>query len=130
VAETNYQHEIRPPYVRKRFHLVTERGVPIEFTIQLEYDRSRIAAGPDRWGPLARFDHNQNAIDGHDVRQEGLHLDLLDPDGSKHDVRRSFQYRHIKQYPPYCEDYLEKYCDTLVRDYERRNDIRDGLFSP
>jgi hypothetical protein len=24
---------------------------------------------------------------------------------------------------------LEQYCDILVRDYERRNDIRDGLFS-
>ncbi|MDS0280009.1 hypothetical protein NDI85_19680 [Halomicroarcula sp. S1AR25-4] len=126
MGETEYQKPVDLPFVRLRFYMVADRGVPEQFLIQLEYNRAMVDLGPDRWGPIARFDHNPAAEDGHDVASEGLHLDLLDIDGDKHTVRRGFPFKPLQQCPEYCERYLVKKSSQLVREYERRAGIGAG----
>lgn len=51
------------------------------FVVQLEYDSGPWAGGD--WQPVARFDHQPNLPNGHDVYEEGLHVDVFLGDGSK-----------------------------------------------
>lgn len=103
------------------------------FLVQLEYNLNPDFIERDQWAAVARFDHNPYSFDGHDVRQEELHLDLLDPDGTKHDVRRGFPcIPHplaLNKVPDYCEDYLLRNTRTLIADFEKRNGL-DGLYYP
>lgn len=46
----------------------------------LYYDKVR---GPDHWHQAARFDHDATDNGGHDIYEEGLHVDMLKRDGSK-----------------------------------------------
>lgn len=43
------------------------------FLVQLHYQAEK---GPLRWRVIARMDHNETAAIGHDVYQEGLHVDV------------------------------------------------------
>jgi len=43
------------------------------FIVQLHY---RVAAAPADWVEITRMDHNETSITGHDVYQEGLHVDV------------------------------------------------------
>lgn len=67
--------------VRVRFGYDANRGDVTRFLIQLEYRM------PDGWTPIVRSDHNPDAPDGHDVQQEGVHMDLY-RDGQKDHVRK------------------------------------------
>ncbi len=66
------------PYARIRRELVTERGEPVRFVAQLEYDIQATPTGENtsEWRTVARFDHHSEAEHGHDIAEEGLHLDL------------------------------------------------------
>ncbi len=50
-----------------------EEGRIPRFLILLHY---QTATDPIRWGELARMDHNETAVLGHDVYDEGLHVDI------------------------------------------------------
>lgn len=128
MAEKDYIKSTDLSYLRLRFHLITSRGEPTEFLIQLEYNHRLVDTGADSWGAIARFDHNPQALDGHDVSEEGLHLDLLNPDGSKQDVRRGFPAIPLSDCPTYCEKYLLSRAQQLLINYEKRNNISDGFF--
>ncbi|WP_431357507.1 DUF7718 family protein [Haloarcula laminariae] len=128
VAEKDYIKSAGLSHLRLRFHLVTSDGEVSEFLIQLEYNHQLVDTGPDSWCAIARFDHNPQAPDGHDVTEEGLHLDLLNPDGSKYDVRRGFGPVLLGDCPTFCENYLLSRAEKLLINYEKRNDISDGLF--
>lgn len=43
------------------------------FIVQLHYQSS---TGPVQWKEVARMDHNETAVTGHDVYREGLHVDI------------------------------------------------------
>lgn len=50
------------------------RGASIpRFLVRLHYITS---LAPRQWTPIARFDHNETNAEGHDVYQEGLHIDI------------------------------------------------------
>lgn len=69
---------IRWPYARIRRELVTEQGEVRRFVAQLEYDVAATPTGqstPD-WRTVARFDHDISGEQSHDVREEGLHMDI------------------------------------------------------
>lgn len=130
VQETDYVNDFDLPYVRLRFHLETYIGVVQKFTIQLEYNLALVDSGKDDWGPIARFDHNPNSKQGHDVTQEGLHLDLMNPDGTKYKVRRGFPSKPLNDYPDHCEQYLLDKSQRLTLDFERRNNLAGKYYSP
>lgn len=115
---------IRWPYARIRRELETERGAVLRFVAQLEYDVQATPAGdntPD-WQPVARFDHNSHSQHGHDISDEGLHLDLY-KDGEKHRVLDTFPPVPLSRAPRYCEEYLTRHANRFLEQYERWHDL-------
>lgn len=51
------------------------------FVVQLEYNPAPWL--DDDWRPVARFDHQPDSPGGHDIYEEGLHVDLYRADGTK-----------------------------------------------
>jgi len=116
---------IRWPYARIRRSLETERGDVIQFMTQLEYDVQATPSGqntPD-WQPVARFDHNSESFHGHDVSEEGLHLDLY-RDGEKYKVKTNFPPVPLSRAFRYCEEYLMRHADYLLQQFEEWHDLR------
>jgi hypothetical protein len=115
---------IRWPYARIRRELETTDGAVTRFVYQLEYDIAATPAGthtPD-WQPVARFDHNVAPNRGHDVREEGLHLDLY-RDGEKHRVLAGFPTVSLEHAPQFCEQFLEDNATQLLEQFERWHDL-------
>ena len=100
------------------------------FTFQLEYHLGNVSPYPNCWRPIARFDHNQHSKKGHDIRDEGLHMDIIDADNTKFDVRRGFPHVPIEDAPEYCENYLLEHHDTLTAKFEQRNGLNGKYYSP
>jgi len=115
---------VRWPYARIRRELVIEQGDIFRFTYQLEYDIQATPAGgnaPD-WRPVARFDHNIDPKHGHDIRDEGLHLDIY-RDGEKYRVFTKFPPVPLPRAPRYSEEFLEREADRLLEQFERWHDL-------
>lgn len=115
---------IRWPYARIRREIDTERGEIQRFVYQLEYDIAATPAGthePD-WRTVARFDHNVSPTQGHDIRVEGLHLDLY-RDGRKYRVKTGFPPIPLSRAPDYCEWWLEEQADRVLEQFERWHDL-------
>jgi hypothetical protein len=116
---------IRWPYARIRRSLKTERGEVIQFTAQLEYDVQATPSGQNtpEWRTVARFDHDANSLHGHDVAEEGLHLDIY---------RNEEEYKVKTAFPPvplsrafrYCEEYLTQHADYFLQQFEEWHDLR------
>ena len=118
---------IRWPYARIRRELETEQGQVRRFVAQLEYDIEATPTGqntPD-WRTVARFDHDITGEQSHDVREEGLHLDIY-RDGEKHQVRTGFPPVPLNRAFRYSEDYLTQNADRLLTQFERWH----GLHGP
>ena len=101
---------------RLRIGLTKHRGTPTAFVVQLEYRLD------GEWCQVARFDHNPELGMGHDVIEEGLHLDVY-RDGEKYEVERDFPPVTINDAPAYCEAYLKRNADTYVQRFERWHEI-------
>jgi len=115
---------VRWPYARIRRELETEAGDVIRFAYQLEYDIQATPAGqntPD-WWPVARFDHHSHAEHGHDIRDEGLHLDLY-RDSEKYRILTNFPPVPLPRAPRYCEAFLTQEADRLLEQFERWHDL-------
>jgi hypothetical protein len=107
------------PSTRLRFYLKRERNVTAAFVIQLEYNIQPSWTQPNDFHPVVRFDHD---ITGpHDVRDEGLHMDVLLVGDRKFDVLRGFPSMSLNKYPPFCVWFIEHEHDRLVREFEKRN---------
>lgn len=98
------------------------KGEVDAFLIRLHY---RMSAHPLRWTSIARFDHNEHSTIGHDVYEQGLHIDVSI--GGQNE---------IKLYPSHgslpsntgiviegCISYFETYAGTFV-------DIYNGTSAP
>lgn len=99
------------------------RGTPVEFVVQLEYHLD------GEWRIVARFDHNPDLRMGHDVTDEGLHLDIY-RNGAKHYVERDFPAVNIYDAIAYCETYLERNAVELIGRFERWNDTHPRTDEP
>lgn len=130
MQETNYTKAVNLPHTRLRFYLATSSGDVEKFTIQIEYNLGFASSYPDAWRPVARFDHNPYSKKGHDVESEGLHMDVLDADNTKHDVKRGFPPVPLDETPEYCEEYLLNREEELVGGFERRNGINGLYYTP
>lgn len=94
------------------------RHIP-RFIIQLHY---QTATHPTEWTEIARMDHNEISSQGHDVYQEGLHVDMH---------RRSSGTVHVQvSHSPLsqsrgavirrCDRYLRREADYFISVYEEQ----------
>jgi len=96
-----------------------EQGHVPRFLVTLHY---RASTDPVVWGAIARMDHNETSIQGHDVYREGLHVDV-----ARHASRPvHLQIRHapLPSNPGVvvrgCVEYLIRDADYFIDVYEER----------
>jgi hypothetical protein len=104
--------------VRRRVGLTAERGDVTRFVVQLEYRLD------GEWTTVARFDHDAESEMGHDVTEEGLHLDVY-RDGEKHRVEKDFPPVDLNRAINYCESYLEDNEQELIQRFELWHGVND-----
>lgn len=105
------------PYARIRTIVDAHRGDVTRFVVQLEYNVQPGFLESDDWRQVARFDHDPAAEMGHDVREEGLHMDVY-RDGEKVDVLRGFPMKSPNEAPSFCRDVLEERAPKLLARFE------------
>lgn len=108
---------------RIRYGLSTERGTPVAFLVQLEYRILRTedsdSSIPGGWHAVARFDHESAGPAYRNVGEVGLHLDVLQPDGTQLTKRRDFPRISIERAMRYADDYLRHHHDFLITRFRR-----------
>lgn len=116
------------PFARIRREITTDGGTVRQFVMQLEYDIQAEYSGQNapEWRTVARFDHDPHLGQGHDIREEGLHLDIYRHE-EKSVVRRQFPPVALDSAPRYCERFLAKNAERLLGQFEDWHDI-DGPF--
>lgn len=116
----DYDREYRTP-VRKsaqvRLGLDHEQGEVTRFVVQLEYRHN------ETWHEVVRYDHAPQSEHGHDVKADGLHIDVY-RDGKK--------YRTDYVAPPmppgvaldFAEDHLAENIERFLRRFEEWHGIK------
>lgn len=117
--DREWTDDIEVGRTRIRYGLTVERGVPIEFLVQLEY----LVPGGDEWNPgdwrpVARFDHDASGPEYRNVEQVGLHLDVYDPTGRQRFKKTDFPPQPANEALPAAERYLKEEHERLVRRFE------------
>lgn len=105
--------------IRRRLGYTHDRGEVTRFVVQLEYRHG------DEWAPVVRYDHDPASVHGHDVTEEGLHVDVY---------RDGDLYRREYVAPPmpasialdFAEDHLMENVQRYTRRFEvwHQNQIR------
>jgi hypothetical protein len=115
---------IRWPYARVRRERDIQRGEIQYFISQLEYDIQATPVGDNKpdWRIVARFDHNTDPDRGHDIREEGLHLDIYKY-GEKHKVRDNFPYISLSAAPEFCDRFFKQNAPKLLHQFERWHNL-------
>ena len=92
------------------------------FLIQLHYQRR---TDPVEWTAIARMDHNDTADEGHDVYEEGLHVDVS---------RREGETVHLQlRHPPLAPDrggVIRRSTEYLIREGAYFIDVYEGRIAP
>ncbi|WP_436910374.1 DUF7718 family protein [Halosimplex marinum] len=119
------EYEVTPPpdrladRVQIRTGFTTEQGDVVRFVVQLEYWID------GDWAPVVRYDHDREGESGHDIAEEGLHMDVY-RDGEKVDVRDISGPIPAAQGFDYAEEDLRENVQRYVKRFERWHDIRNG----
>jgi len=103
---------------RVRLGYSHDRGDVVRFVVQLEY---RVDSD---WREVVRYDHDASGEFGHDVGQDGLHIDVY---------RDGEQYRTEYVAPPMpaelaldrAEDHLSNNLENFVQRFESWHGIRN-----
>lgn len=97
--------------------------------MQLEYNLAPIPQNQSKWSwePVARFDHNASPGSGHDIRDEGLHLDVY-RNGEKDKVMTDFPKVPLSEAPDFCEQYLENHAERYLAWFERDHGLKPRYF--
>jgi len=122
LSGTETHSVVLDPQTRIDVRIGVEDGDDIEwFVVQLLHNLEPYYADDEEWREVARFDHNPDAQDGHDVIKEGLHMDLTFE--NKEDRTETRFPSHTP--PPsdlgrtvrYCVNYLRNRYEVLVKRY-------------
>lgn len=119
------------PYARILRDWDTCRGQVVRFIVQLEYGLDEEFYWPrncDDWRTVARFDHNPQAPDGHDVREEGLHMDIYKKE-DEYEKTTDFPYVHVDEAPRWCEEYFIENLDFLLERFEELHEVEDNKWA-
>ena len=96
-----------------------ERGHIPRFLVDLHY---RSATDPAEWGAIARMDHNETSVQGHNIYHEGLHVDVARSSSRpvqlqlRHDSLPDDRGAVIRR----CVEYLIDEADYFIDIYEER----------
>lgn len=76
--DVEYPKPIGIPGARLRLGHSRDHGEVTAFVVQLEYhlENDGTAGEAGQWVEVVRSDHDSTGAGGHDVRQEGVHLDV------------------------------------------------------
>lgn len=112
------------PHARIRRELDTDQDTVTRFVVQLEYNIATVASdySDPEWRVVARFDHDTTTEGGHDVTDEGLHLDIY-RDGARYQRSRSFPTLPPGKAMRYAESYLQTHSDQLLARFEQWHDL-------
>lgn len=117
-------YEVTPPpdrladRVQLRTAFTTEKGEVVRFLVQLEYWLD------GNWAHVVRYDHDREAPGGHDIAEEGLHMDVL-RDGQKVDVKDVSGPISPAEGLNRAEDDLRENAERYIKRFEKWHDIRD-----
>jgi len=67
------------------------------------------------WLEVVRFDHNPDTEMGHDITEDGLHMDIY-RDGQKY---------HLNRAPRYCTTYIREHANRLIRRFEQWHNVNE-----
>lgn len=93
--------------------IVTEFCVQLEYNVAVHYEMDR-----NSWRAVARFDHNVSPHRGHDIRDEGLHMDLFPKTDYEREVK-DFPAVPLRDAPNYSRRFLEERHSHYLGRYER-----------
>jgi len=105
--DTTYTVDIHAPYVQRRTYLDVAKGNVQRFYVQLEYNKGYRYKQDDDWEDIAWFDHQPENELGHDIRDEGLHMDIYHPTATNRKVTE-FPNVDLSSAPGFCERYFDK----------------------
>lgn len=114
--DTDYTKILHGLHVRTRTCIDTDRGEILAFYVQLELNLSPVPTSQDNWVDVARFDHQPERDRGHDIRIEGLHMDVCHPTESDR-VVTDFPHVPLDVAPEYCEKYFENNYEDICERY-------------
>lgn len=96
-----------------------EQGHIPRFLVCFHYQTS---VNPVKWAPIARMDHNETSKQGHDIYQEGLHVDIARR--SKREVHLDVPYHLLPSSRGAvirgCIEYFQNEADYIIDVYEER----------
>lgn len=127
MAEKHYKNRL-DFRTRVRVRLTYEKGVIYSFLVKLEHDSAE--RGETEWIEIARFDHNPEG-GGHDVVEEGLHVDLNPPNHEEYTYwfpKNCAVPTKLSEIVVYCEHLLSNHYDAFLRVYT--GDVRPDEFEP
>lgn len=115
--DREYQRPLPGP-LRERVGRDTDGSEVTRFVVQLEYHHD------GEWQTVVRYDHDPRSEFGHNVEQEGLHIDIY---------RNDEKYRTEFVTPPlpagvaldHAEDHLAKNLERFIERFEQWHGIRD-----
>lgn len=118
-------YDVTPPperladRVQLRTAFTTKKGDVIRFMVQLEYWLN------GEWNPVVRYDHDQDASGGHDISDEGLHMDVY-RNNKKVDVKDISGPINPAKGFNYAEEDLRENVERYIKRFELWHDIREG----
>ena len=122
---TDYDRIDEIPLTEKaqlRRGIATEHGGIPCFFVQLEYCLD------NEWAEVVRFDHDADAEGGHDVTEEGVHMDIY-RDGEKVDTEYVAGPMPAGEGLDLAEDHLSTELERLIGRFEQWHNLtprRDG----
>jgi hypothetical protein len=114
--DVDYRSPLQYGVTRIRVEIGKLRGNVRWFVVQLEKNTGNRYGFDQDWGQVARFDHHPEADWGHDIRKEGLHIDLY-RGGQKVQMRRNFPNVPLNRAPAYCEKYLDQMEEVILQSF-------------
>lgn len=121
MTKSSYDREFTTIINRRaqiRAGLSTDRGDVTRFFVQLEYWLD------GEWLAVVRFDHNPETEFGHDITEDGLHMDIY-RDGQKYRVNDDFPPVTLNRAPRYCTTYIREHADRLIRKFEQWHNVNE-----
>jgi len=101
-----------------RAGLSTHKGDVERFFVQLEYWLD------GDWFEVVRFDHSPDTELGHDITEDGLHMDIYRAE-EKHRVKDDFPPVGLNHAPRYCTTYIREHANQLIRRFEQWHNVNE-----
>lgn len=99
-----------------------QQGDIVRFLVDLQYTESFT---PPDYTQIARIDHNSSPSSGHDIRTEGIHVDVR----SKHGQNRKY-YPHYSHVPHRLGAVIQASADYFHQNASFFVDFYEGAHSP